>query len=121
MSKATRLAAWFVGKFRCLHAGSGLITCEGLGHPALKLLNPGAMAGMGGQEFRRLLFGDLLHPFPYADSLLGIVPGICRQQKPDIIRLRFVLTAIRQNKAEVRQRPTCELRYVGTKSLRSRS
>ena len=54
------------------------------------------------EKLLRLLASGLLHPLPDSNGFLGIIAGVCRKQEPDIIGLRFVGPAERQEYAHLR-------------------
>jgi len=60
------------------------------------------MSRMGGEKLLRLLASRLLHPLPHSNGFLGIIAGIRCKQEPDVICLRFVRSAERQEYAHLR-------------------
>src|SRR5438552_9220476 len=92
------LYGWEIGG---VEAWLRAVVRQRLRHPLLELLDPRAVTGMRGQEFRWLPFGKLLHPFPDVDRLVRVVAGLRSQQETDVVGFGLVSPAERQQDTDV--------------------
>src|SRR5690348_5000361 len=80
----------------------GAVVRQGLGHPALDLLDAGLLGRVGRQPLRRsLALGRLGHPLPQLERGVGVVAGLGHQDETDVIGLRLLLAAPRQQHAHL--------------------
>src|SRR6266404_4721273 len=80
----------------------GAVVRQGLRHPALDLLDAGLLGRVRRQPLRRpLALGRLGHPLPQLERGVGVVAGLGHQDETDVIGLRLLLAAPRQQPAHL--------------------
>ena len=76
------------------HSRLCMIVTHGLRHPLFNLCNSCAMARMSRKELGRLALTQLLHSLPDMERLMGVVPGVSRQEQSNIVRFRFMFPTV---------------------------
>ena len=98
-----------------------LIERERFGHVFRQAFDACFVSRVCGKKFLRLLAsGSLLHALPHSNGFLGIVAGIRRKEKSDIVRFRFMSAAEWKQDAYLRANPQSGhggLARHGTESL----